>query len=202
MRDGAALGCEVLFHVRAARHRRGSGGRRDLQLTLDLTLGREPPSSPACPPGPAPEERIGPGFTEVGLPGVVPFPGPDSPPRNEWSDWYASTGPSSPFEPPAQQPQPYQATAYQQQPMPHLGQQQQYRPPFEPPVRRSLGLRAPLFWSALSAALAIAVVVTVLLLHPFSHHAAVNDAANSTKTAAPGPGRPERVDPSHQHPRR
>jgi len=28
MRDGAARGREVLFHVRAARHRRGSGGRR------------------------------------------------------------------------------------------------------------------------------------------------------------------------------
>ena len=106
---------------------------------------------------------------------MVPFPGPDSPPRNEWSDWYASTEPSSPFEPPAQPPQPYQATAYQQQ-------QQPYRPPFEPPVRRRS--RAPLFWSALPAALAIAVVVTVLLLHPFSHHAAVNDAANSTKTKA------------------
>ena len=48
----------------------------------------------------------------------MPFPGPDSPPRNEWSDWYASTEPSSPFEPPAsaqpdaQQPQTYPATAY------------------------------------------------------------------------------------------
>ena len=127
----------------------------------------------------------------------MPFPGPDSPPRNEWSDWYASTGPSSPFEPPAEQPQPYQATAYQQQqqPMPHLGQQQQYRPPFEPPVRSRS--RAPLFWSVLSAALAIAVVLTVLLLHPFSHHDTVNDAANSTKTAAPkAPAAPSASTPS------
>lgn len=141
-------------------------------------------------PGPGPEERVGPGFTEVGLPGVVPFPGPDSPPRNEWSDWYASTEPSSPFEPPAS------AQPDAQQPMPYPGQQP-YRPPFEPPPpgpawpsaptgptarppvpRRS---RAPLFWSVLSAAVAVAAVVLVLLLHPFNHHDTVNDAA---KTAA------------------
>ncbi len=113
----------------------------------------------------------------------MPLPGPDSPPRNEWSDWYASTEPSSPLEPPASaqpdtlQPQAYQATAYQQQPMPYPGQQP-YRPPFEPDPGRS---RAPLFWSVLSAAVAVAVVVTVLLLHPFNHHDTVNDAA---KTAA------------------
>jgi hypothetical protein len=81
--------------------------------------------------------------------------------------------------------------------MPYPGQQQPYRPSFEPPPpgpawpptpaagppvpRRS---RAPLFWSVLSAALAVAVVVIVLLLHPFNHHDTVNDAANSTKTAA------------------
>ncbi len=82
------------------------------------------------------------------------------------------------------------------------GYQQPHRPPFEPtpdgpsgwpgPPRPPRGQgngarrsRAPLFWSVLSAALAIAVVAIVLLLHPFSHHAAVNDAANSTKTAVP-----------------
>jgi hypothetical protein len=164
-------------------------------------------------PGPRPEEGAGPGFTEVGLQGAVPFPGPDSPPRNEWSDWYGNTEPRSPFVPPASPPPADQPPAYQQQqqpmpPMPYPGHQQPYRPPFEPPPRgpswpqapsgppprpgpsprpgnggrRS---RAPLFWSALSAAVAVAVVVIVLLLHPFNHHETVNDAANSTKTAVP-----------------
>jgi zinc-ribbon domain len=120
---------------------------------------------------------------EVGVPGAVPFPGPDSPPRNEWSDWY-------------------QPTAYQQPPMPYPGYQQSYRPPFEPTpggpagapgpagpprgpgdgARRS---RAPLFWSVLSAVAAVAVVAIVLLLHPFSHQQTVNDAANSAKNAPP-----------------
>ena len=102
----------------------------------------------------------GPGYTEVGLPSAVPFPGPDSPPRNEWSDWYSVTEPRSPFEPPAsslaanqqlasppprpyqppvyqpdvQPPPPYQSPGYQQPPMPYPGPgyQPPSRPPFEP----------------------------------------------------------------------
>jgi hypothetical protein len=99
---------------------------------------------------------------------AVPFPGPDSPPRNEWSDWYASTEPRSPFEPPgsplppdqplaspppvyqpsayqadAGQPQPYQPTAYQPPPMPYPGYQQPYRPPFEPAPGGPAGPPAP-----------------------------------------------------------
>jgi hypothetical protein len=106
----------------------------------------------------------GPGFTEVGLQGAVPIPGPDSPPRNEWSDWYSATEPHSPFEPPAgpmaanqqiaspppayqppvnqpdaQQPQPYQSPGYQQPPIPYPGPGYQppgYQPPgYQPPYR-------------------------------------------------------------------
>jgi hypothetical protein len=167
--------------------------------------------------------------------GVVPIPGPDSLPRNEWSDWYSATEPRSPFEPPAsplaadqqlaspptvyqpqvyqpqvyqpdaQRPQPYQSPGYQQPPMPYPGpgHQPPYRPPFEPapgggpsgppappgPPRRPGGgnrrSRAPLFWSVLAAAAAVAVVAVVVLLHPFSHHETINDAANSAKTTPP-----------------
>ena len=165
-------------------------------------------------PGPGPEERVGPGFTEVGLPGVVPFPGPDSPPRNEWSDWYASTEPSSPLRAPGQRPHPTASRAAS-------GTTQRNRLPAAadalpgpaavptavrassagPPAlgtarpagaRRS---RAPLFWSVLSAAVAVAVVVTVLLLHPFNHHDTVNDAANDR--GGRGLGHPERADLSN-----
>jgi hypothetical protein len=160
----------------------------------------------------------------------VPIPGPDSPPRNEWSDWYSATEPHSPFEPPAsplaanqqraspppvyqpavyqpdaQQSQPYQSPGYQQPPMPYpgLGRQSPYRPPFEPapgggpsgrpappgPPRRPGGgarrSRAPLYWSVLAAAAAVAVVAIVVLLHPFSHHETINDAAASAKTTRP-----------------
>ena len=84
----------------------------------------------------------------------------------------------------------------------YSGYQQPHRPPFEPtpggpsgppgPPRPPRGpgdgtrrSRAPLFWSVLSAVAAVAVVAIVLLLHPFSHHETINDAANSTKTAVP-----------------
>jgi hypothetical protein len=142
------------------------------------------------------------------MPGAAPFPGPDSPPRNEWSDWYSATEARGPFESPAapplanQQPEPYPPPAYQQPPVLYSGYQQARRPPFEPapggppgppgPPRPPRGpgdgarrSRAPLFWSALSAVAAVAVVAIVLLLHPFSHHETINDAANSTKTAVP-----------------
>jgi hypothetical protein len=142
------------------------------------------------------------------MPGGAPIPGPDSPPRNEWSDWYSATEARGPFEPTAspplanQQPQPYPPPAYQQPPVLYPGYQQPHRPPFEPapggpsgppgpprpPRGPGNGARrsgAPLFWSVLSAVAAVAVVAIVLLLHPFSHHETVNDAANSTKTAVP-----------------
>ena len=162
--------------------------------------------------------------------GAVPIPGPDSPPRNEWSDWYSATEPRSAFEPPAsplaanqplaspppvyqppayqpdaQRPQPYRSPGYEQPPMPYPGPgyQPPYRPPFEPapgggppgppaqpgPPRRPGGgnrrSRAPLFWSVLAAAAAVAVVAIVVLLHPFSHHETINEAATSAKTAPP-----------------
>jgi hypothetical protein len=182
-----------------------------------------------------PAEPSGPGFTEVGLPGVVPIPGPDSPPRNEWSDWYSATEPSTPFEPPAgplaanqqlaspptayqpqvyqpeaQHPQPYQSPGYQQPPMPYPApgyQSPGYPPPHRPPFALASGAgpsrpptppgpphrpgggsrrsRAPLFWSVLAAVAAVAVVVIVVLLHPFSHHQTVNDAANSSTATSP-----------------
>jgi hypothetical protein len=44
---------------------------------------------------------------------------------------------------------------------------------------------APLLWSALSVAVVAAVVVFLFLLHPFSHHETINDAANSTGTTTP-----------------
>jgi hypothetical protein len=143
---------------------------------------------------------------------AVPFPWPESPPRNEWSDWYGSTEPSSPFEPPdtppaANQPHPNQPPAYEQAPMTYPGHQQPYRPPFEPaaggpagppgpfgppippgpPLRPVTGTgrsRAPLYWSALSVVV-VAAVVLVLLLHPFSHHETISDAADSSKTPLP-----------------
>jgi hypothetical protein len=181
-----------------------------------------------------PAERSGPGFTEVGAQRTGPAPGPDSPPQNEWSDWYRSTEPRLPFEPPPNQPlanqplsrqpsmdqtpasppPPYQPPGYQ----PSGYQPPGYQPrPYQPPVyphaamptpvdEQPFGLRfesppakappwrqygtadgerrsrAPLFWSVLSSAVAIAVVVCVLLLHPFSHNEAASDAANSAGT--------------------
>jgi hypothetical protein len=142
------------------------------------------------------------------MPGAAPFPGPDSPPRNEWSDWYSATEARGPFESPAtpplanQQPQPYPPPTYQQPPVLYSGYQQPHRPPFGPAPGGPSGLpgpprpprgpgdgarrsRAPLFWSVLCAVAAVAVVAIVLLLHPFSHHETINDAANSTKTAVP-----------------
>jgi len=101
--------------------------------------------------------------------GAVPLPGPDSPPRNEWSDWYSATEPQSPFEPPASPP---------------LATQPPTPGPPRGPVGGDRRSRAPLFWSVLSVA-AVAAVVIVALLHPFSHHETVNDAANSAKTALP-----------------
>jgi hypothetical protein len=129
------------------------------------------------------------------MPGAASPPGPDSPPRNEWSDWYSATEARGPFEPSAspplasQQPQPYPPPTYQQPPVLYPGYQQPHRPPFEPapggPGNGARRSRAPLFWSVLSAVAAVAVVAIALLLHPFSHHESINDAANSTKTAVP-----------------
>ena len=45
--------------------------------------------------------------------------------------------------------------------------------------------RAPLYWSVLSAAVVVAVVASVLLLHPFSRHETISDAASSSKTPLP-----------------
>lgn len=53
------------------------------------------------------------------------------------------------------------------------------------PPRRDRRSRAPLFWSALSAAVVAAVVVFLVALHPFSQHETANNAANSTRTANP-----------------
>jgi hypothetical protein len=151
------------------------------QRVIDETPAAEPPG-----PGPRPEANpgpSGPGFTEFGMPGAAPSPGPDSPPRNEWSDWYSRTEARGPFEPPAgpplpsQQPRPYQPPAYQQPPVLYPGYQRVGNGP-----RRS---RAPLLWSVLAAVAAVAVVAVVLLLHPFSHHETINDAADSAKTAVP-----------------
>jgi len=159
---------------------------------------------------------------------VAPTPGPESAPRNEWSDWYSATEPQTAFQPPASPPlakqplasQPPAPPAYQPPPPqwqpPPQPQPVQWQPPPPPPPesqrqpspqpqlpsepqppypgadgggdRRS---RAPLFWSVLSAALAIAVVATVLLLHPFSHNETLANtgntanAANATTTARP-----------------
>ena len=109
------------------------------------------------------------------------------------------------YQPDAQQPQPYQSPAYQQQPMPYPGPgyQPPYRQPFQPapaggpsgqpappgPPRRPGGgdrrSRAPLLWSGLAAVAAVAVVAIVLVLHPFSHHETINEAANSTTSTTP-----------------
>jgi hypothetical protein len=140
----------------------------------------------------------GPGSTEVGAQLAVPVPGPDSPPRNEWSDWYASTEARGPFEapvsgpatnrppsspPPAYQPQGYQPPGYQPQP---------YQPPVHPLPRPPRGpsggdrpSRAPLFWSAIVAVAAIAVVVVLALIHSPNRHETINEAAGSATTARP-----------------
>jgi len=106
------------------------------------------------------------------------------------------------YQPDAQQPQPYQSPGYQQPPMPYPGPgyQPPYRPPFQPapaggpsgqparpgPPRRPGGgdrrSRALLLWSGLAAVAAVAVVAIVLVLHPFSHHETINEAASSTTT--------------------
>ena len=173
--------------------------------------------------GSVPAEHSGPGFTEVGAQRTAPAPGPDSPPRNEWSDWYRSTEPRLPFEPPPNQPlanqplsgppgyqpseyqpsgyqppgyqpRPYQPPVYRQAAMPTPVDEQPFglrfesppakAPPWRPsgPVDGDRRSRAPLFWSVLSSAVAIAVVVCVLLLHPFSHNEGASDAANSAGT--------------------
>ena len=89
-----------------------------------------------------------------------------TPPKDDWSDWYAAPAPRSPspFYPPPARP------SYQQPRVP------------AGPDRRS---RAPVFWSALSVAVVAAVVVFLFLLHPFSHRETVNDAANATGTTNP-----------------
>jgi hypothetical protein len=83
---------------------------------------------------------------------------------------------------------------YQQPAAPFPSYQQPFRPPFEPaspavppgpprgPADGDRRSRAPLFWSVLSAVAAAAVVAILLLLHPFSHHETISDAANSTGT--------------------
>ena len=183
------------------------------QTTLADLLGAAAPAEP----GPA----DGPGFTEAAVPRALPpatlpptviasatLPppplGPDSPPRNEWSEWYEPAQARRPYPAPplpadayqAHQPQPYQLQPYQppasqQPPTAHPGYQQPYRSPFEPGPPRRPGngdrqSRTPLFWSVLSAAVAVAVLVLVLVFHPFGDdHETVSDAANSTATPIP-----------------
>jgi hypothetical protein len=129
----------------------------------------------------------------------MPPPAAAAPPRNEWSDWYADTTPRSPFQPPPNQPPAgpppaYPPPAYQQPGYQPGYQQPAYEQPPSPfypqprpggPSGRDRRSRAPLFWSALSVVVVAAVVVFLFLIHPFSHHETVNDAANSTGTTAP-----------------
>jgi hypothetical protein len=180
---------------------------------LDALFGAPPvaPEEPS-PPAPSPE---------------IPPPAAATPPRDDWSDWYADTTPRSPFQPPANQPPAgpppaypppaYRQPAYQQPvaPSPSPSYPQPQRSPFEQPrgtlppeaagwpmgpggpggpfapagpggpSERDRRSRAPLFWSVLSVAVVAVVVVFLFLLHPFSHHETVNDAANSTGTATP-----------------
>ena len=102
--------------------------------------------------------------------------------------------PRGPYPPPAS----YQATPSYPPP-----DQQTYRPPFEPPrpqtgptgptgPRRPPGPsdrdrrdRAPLIWSLLAAVLVVVAVAFVLLQHPFGHHEAAGDTANSSRTTPP-----------------
>ena len=134
-------------------------------------------------------------------------PPPGEPPPGNWSHWYADTAPRSPSRPPANQPPANQQPANQQlSPSPSPFYPQPPRAPAEQPgaprppevlgwamrpggpggssgrERRS---RAPLLWSVLSVAVVAAVVVFLFRLHPFNHHATVNDAAHSTGTTAP-----------------
>jgi hypothetical protein len=127
---------------------------------------------------------------------AAPTPAPEQPSaaavsveRDDWSHWYADTAPRSPFQPPANQ-QPADQQPADQRPSPSPS-------PFYPQPRpggpggpggssgRERRSRAPLLWSVLSVAVVAAVVVFLFLLHPFNHHATVNDAANSTGTTAP-----------------
>jgi hypothetical protein len=133
----------------------------------------------------------------------MPSPAAGPPPPDDWSRWYADTAPRSPFQPPANQPPAYQPPSPSPfYPPPPRPPHEQPRAPQPPEVlgwamrpsgpdgpggssgreRRS---RAPLWWSALSVAVVAAVVVFLFLLHPFNHHATVNDAATSTGTTAP-----------------
>jgi hypothetical protein len=113
---------------------------------------------------------------------AAPTPAPEQPSaaaasaeRDDWSHWYADTAPRSPFQPPAdQQPSPSPSPFY---PQPRPGGP-------GGPSGRERRSRAPLLWSVLSVAVVAAVVVFLFLLHPFNHHATVNDAANSTGTTA------------------
>ena len=112
----------------------------------------------------------GPGFTEVAVQ-PAPVPGPDSLPRNEWSDWYSSEprgsfeapvsrpptnqAPASPppeyqpqgYQPPGYQPRPYQPpvypqSVYPQSAAPYPGYRQPYRPPSES-ARPGAPIRSP-----------------------------------------------------------
>jgi hypothetical protein len=115
------------------------------------------------------------------------------------------------YQPPGYQPRPYQPPVYPQSvyppsAAPYSGYQQPYRPqpqptgpgaplasprspmPPRPPRGPAGGDRpshVPLFWSAVFAVLAVAVVVVLALLHPLNRHQTINEAANSTKTARP-----------------
>jgi hypothetical protein len=126
------------------------------------------------------------------------------PPPGNWSHWYADTAPRSPSRPPANQQPANQQLSPSRSPSPFYPQPprapaEQPGAPRPPEVlgwamrpggpggssgreRRS---RAPLLWSVLSVAVVAAVVVFLFRLHPFSHHATVNDAANSAGTTAP-----------------
>jgi hypothetical protein len=139
-----------------------------------------------------------------------PFEAPVSrPPTNQPPASPPPTYQPQGYQPPGYQPRPYQPPVYPQPAAPYPGYQQPYRPPSgsdrpgappgspgspgspmrpRPPRgpaggdRRS---RAPLFWSALFAVVAVAVVVVLTLLHPLNRHETINEAANSTKTPRP-----------------
>jgi hypothetical protein len=113
----------------------------------------------------------GPGFTEIAVEPAAPVPGPDSPPRNEWGDWYSAEPrgsfeapvsrpprnqpPASPppayqpqgYQPPGYQPRPYQPpvypqSVYPQSAAPYPGSQQPYHPPSES-ARPGAPIRSP-----------------------------------------------------------
>jgi hypothetical protein len=91
--------------------------------------------------------------------------------------------------PAPEQPSAAPPTGYQQpSPSPSPFYPQPPRPPYEEASargREQRRSRAPLLWSVLSVAVVAALVVFLVRLHPFNHHATVNDGANSAGSTAP-----------------